>query len=109
VPERRPRAGVRPCAQVTHVVNKLNEARAVAPNNEPYHLGLGNGDGVPAYLRTEEVGVRIRNRRMPKRDVEYFVGQVSALPHPFSGVGGGVEAWWTRLRFPCAAAARGLR
>jgi hypothetical protein len=59
--------------RVRGVVQKLSDLENLAPNNDPYHLGLGNGDDVAPYLQTPEVGTRIRNRRMPKRDVEYFV------------------------------------
>ena len=60
------------------IQSKLDDLVHLAPNNDPYHLGLGPSEKIPLHLCTPEVGTRIRNRRMPKRDVEYFVKQIFA-------------------------------
>lgn len=39
-------------------------------------MGMGAGPDVPMYLRTKSSKVQIRNRRMPKRDVEQIIKQI---------------------------------
>ena len=37
-----------------------------APSDEPYFVGQGSSDDIPAFLRTPKRGERVRNRRTPK-------------------------------------------
>lgn len=54
---------------------RVRQLESLAPNDDPYFIGLGTGDDIPPYMRCEK-GKRIRNRRMVKRDVEQFVDKL---------------------------------
>lgn len=61
--------------QLERTKAELERIRSLAPNDDPYFMGLGpGGDGVivPPYLRTKR-NAQIRNRRMPKKDVESII------------------------------------
>eukprot|EP01043_Picozoa_sp_COSAG02_P063915 COSAG02_NODE_9192_length_2295_cov_1.189435_1_plen_466_part_00 len=61
--------------QLQRTKDELERLRGLAPNDDPYFMGLGpGGDGVvvPPYLRTKK-HAQIRNRRMPKKDVETII------------------------------------
>ena len=61
--------------QLSRTKKELERMRSMAPNDDPYFMGLGpGGDGVavPRYLRTKR-NAQIRNRRMPKKDVETII------------------------------------
>ena len=61
--------------QLENTKAELERIRSMTPNDDPYFMGLGpGGDGVivPPYLRTKK-NAQIRNRRMPKKDVESII------------------------------------
>ena len=57
--------------QVQEKQRRMKELAAITPNDDPYFESLGTGEDIIPSLRTSKK--RIRNFRMPKRDVEYFV------------------------------------
>lgn len=64
------------CAQLDDKLKRIQFLESKAPNDDPYFIGMGPGDDVPPYLRTKSNRVQIRNRRMPKRDVEQMIKQI---------------------------------
>ena len=62
-------------SQTVQLEQRIRQLESLAPNDDPYFVGLGTGDEVLPSLRVEK-GRRIRNRRMVKRDVEHFVDKL---------------------------------
>ena len=61
--------------QTVKLEQRIRELESLAPNDDPYFIGLGFGEDVMPSLRVQK-GKRIRNRRMVKRDVEHFVDKM---------------------------------
>ena len=61
--------------QTVSFEQRIRHLESLAPNDDPYFIGLGFGEEVLPSLRVQK-GKRIRNRRMVKRDVEHFVDKL---------------------------------
>ena len=66
------------CRRLKETLAELERLRSLTPNDDPYFMGLGPGTDdaeVPPYLKTKK-NAQIRNRRMPKKDVEAIIKQI---------------------------------
>ena len=61
--------------QTVKLEQRIRHLESLAPNDDPYFIGLGLGEEVIPSLRVPK-GTRIRNRRMVKRDIEHFVDKM---------------------------------